>query len=243
MGRKSGVQREDVYRAALMIKARGESVSIERVRREIGRGSPNTVVPFLREWRKEQGVQACAEMEVVETTSTEPAADDTPPELEIMARAIWERAKKHASERARRELHEQSFVLSQSQTALAARSAQLQDEERRIELAGKHLEESSSAAKQEIERWRDSYEAAKKECDVLNGNLSGAEAELERLRTLINGHVDELARRDQAIREAKEEHAAQVERVVAAFVQADEQRQRASTKSSDLRTSKHSSRS
>lgn len=45
-----GFTQEDVFGAADTLLARGERPTIERVRQEIGRGSPNTVNPLLDAW-------------------------------------------------------------------------------------------------------------------------------------------------------------------------------------------------
>lgn len=43
-----GVQMDDVWAAADAVLNQGERPTIERVRQQLGRGSPNTVGPMLR---------------------------------------------------------------------------------------------------------------------------------------------------------------------------------------------------
>ena len=45
-----GVQLEDVWAAADAVLGLGERPTIERVRQQLGRGSPNTVGPMLDGW-------------------------------------------------------------------------------------------------------------------------------------------------------------------------------------------------
>ncbi len=45
-----GVQTEEVWAAADAVLAQGERPTIERVRQQLGRGSPNTVGPMLDGW-------------------------------------------------------------------------------------------------------------------------------------------------------------------------------------------------
>ena len=45
-----GITEEQVFKAADALRSRGERPTIERVRRELGRGSPNTVNRLLDAW-------------------------------------------------------------------------------------------------------------------------------------------------------------------------------------------------
>ena len=45
-----GISEQDVFEAADKLLARGERPTIERVRNELGRGSPNTVNRLLDGW-------------------------------------------------------------------------------------------------------------------------------------------------------------------------------------------------
>ena len=45
-----GITEQEVFEAADALLARGERPTIERVRGELGRGSPNTVNPMLDAW-------------------------------------------------------------------------------------------------------------------------------------------------------------------------------------------------
>ncbi len=45
-----GISEQDVFEAADKLLARGERPTIERVRMELGRGSPNTVNRLLDGW-------------------------------------------------------------------------------------------------------------------------------------------------------------------------------------------------
>jgi hypothetical protein len=49
------VRESEVFEAAERIAASGESPTIERVRRDLGRGSNSTIAPFLREWHAARG--------------------------------------------------------------------------------------------------------------------------------------------------------------------------------------------
>jgi chromosome segregation ATPase len=50
-----GIQEQDVWQAADALLLEGARPTIERVRQKIGRGSPNTVSPFLETWFKHLG--------------------------------------------------------------------------------------------------------------------------------------------------------------------------------------------
>ena len=81
-----GITEEEVHQAADAIVARGERPTIERIRAELGRGSPNTVNRHLDAWWAQLSKRLA------------PQADDLPGEIVDLARwAAWRWAGRPAS--------------------------------------------------------------------------------------------------------------------------------------------------
>ena len=80
-----GITEKDVWSAADALLLEGARPTIERVRQKIGRGSPNTVSPYLDTWFKNLGGRI-----------KDPGAFSAPPELpdpvHQAAKHLWESA-------------------------------------------------------------------------------------------------------------------------------------------------------
>ncbi len=127
-----GVQQEDVWAAADAVLSLGERPTIERVRQQLGRGSPNTVGPMLDAWYGSlaRRLKGPAEQE-------DPAAEAEtalPPPVLRAAKTLWGRATQHADERAaaqftqaRVELEVQAEALHHAEEELAREKQRLDD--------------------------------------------------------------------------------------------------------------------
>lgn len=135
-----GVQMEEVWAAADTVLRLGERPTIERVRQQFGRGSPNTVGPMLDGWygsltkRLQSSVDAVEQDDVAEVPLPAPVVR--------AAKAIWGRALQHAEERAtaqfsevRKELSVQAETLRQAQDVLAQETQRLADRSEAYDLA------------------------------------------------------------------------------------------------------------
>jgi hypothetical protein len=80
-----GVQQQDVWRAADALLVEGLRPTIERVRQKIGRGSPNTVSPYLETWFKDLGGR-------ITNPHTFTASPDVPDPVLQAAQHFWETA-------------------------------------------------------------------------------------------------------------------------------------------------------
>ena len=56
-----GLNYEQVVRVIRDLENRGEKPTINRVRAELGSGSPNTISQFIKQWRQEQGIPSTEE--------------------------------------------------------------------------------------------------------------------------------------------------------------------------------------
>lgn len=127
-----GVQLDEVWAAADAVLALGERPTIERVRQQLGRGSPNTVGPMLDGWYGALAKRLHAPGDVVEHDA---GADAPLPAAVLRAtKTLWGRALQHAEERAtaqftqaREALEIQAEELRQAQDSLAKETQRLAD--------------------------------------------------------------------------------------------------------------------
>lgn len=127
-----GVQMEEVWAAADAVLALGERPTIERVRLQMGRGSPNTVGPMLDGWYGSLARRLQAPADPVEGATD--AGIPLPGPVMRAAKTLWGRALQHADEQAaaqladaRAELHAQAETLRQEQDGLAREKQRLDD--------------------------------------------------------------------------------------------------------------------
>ena len=136
-----GVQMEDVWAAADAVLSLGERPTIERVRQQLGRGSPNTVGPMLDGWygslaKRLQAPGGAGEQDAAGPDSLLPA-----PVIRA-AKTIWGRALQHAQDQAaahfaqeREELRVHAEELREAQEQLAQETQRQSDRGAAYELA------------------------------------------------------------------------------------------------------------
>lgn len=135
-----GVQMEEVWAAADTVLGLGERPTIERVRQQLGRGSPNTVGPMLDGWYGSLAKRLQSPVDAIE--QDDGAEAPLPAPVVRAAKAMWGRALQHADERAttqfteaRRELSVQAEALRQAQDVLAQETRRLADRSEAYDLA------------------------------------------------------------------------------------------------------------
>lgn len=124
-----GVQTEEVWAAADAVLAQGERPTIERVRQQLGRGSPNTVGPMLDGWYGSLAKRLGAGP--VEDAGAGAEAGALPAPVLRAAKALWVRALQQSQEQAAQGLAvAQANVDAQAQTLAAERDVLAQDAQR-----------------------------------------------------------------------------------------------------------------
>jgi chromosome segregation ATPase len=126
-----GITEEDVHQAADTIVTRGERPTIERIRAELGRGSPNTVNRHLDAWWATLPKRLATQ------------ADGVPSEVVELARKIWGQVMPRATELAKDQM-------SQAASAVEARSQQLERAEEELEQQRHQLAEARIALDRRI---------------------------------------------------------------------------------------------
>ena len=127
-----GVQMEDVWAAADAVLNQGERPTIERVRQQLGRGSPNTVGPMLDGWYGSLAKRLLTPGEALD--STQEPGEQLPGPVLRAAKTLWGRALQHAQDgataamaQAQAELDKQAEDLKQAQQELDQERQRLQD--------------------------------------------------------------------------------------------------------------------
>ncbi|KZC22698.1 MULTISPECIES: DNA-binding protein [Rhodanobacter] len=113
-----GVPETDVFAAADRVLARGERPTVERVRSELGRGSPARVGQLLETWWEALAKRLAGEARLPEL----------PPEVAAAFRAVWATASEHAAGAARSGLAQEQGELVVAQTVLAQERIQWEEQ-------------------------------------------------------------------------------------------------------------------
>lgn len=136
-----GVQTDEVWAAADAVLSLGERPTIERVRQQLGRGSPNTVGPMLDGWYSSlaKRLQATPGNDAEDIHGSK---EPIPAAVVRAAKAMWGRALQQAEERAtndlaqeREELRAQAEALLKERCELEQEALRLADRSRAFELA------------------------------------------------------------------------------------------------------------
>lgn len=120
-----GVQEADVWAAADAVLQAGEQPTIERVRLQMGRGSPNTVGPHLKAWFRALGRR----LNGTEQTTVGPVPDS----VNQAARHFWEFALDAAKDEWQQAVAIERQALTQAQEQLAADQQLLRTEQQRLD--------------------------------------------------------------------------------------------------------------
>lgn len=135
--RTGGIQEEDVWKAADALLLAGERPTIERVRRALGRGSPNTVGPYLDAWFGALGGR------LQDPKAFSPIAG-APEAVQVAARHFWETAAAHAREAVEAAYQTQLQAVSERDAAVKSRESALAEREHGLARA---LSEATERAK------------------------------------------------------------------------------------------------
>lgn len=177
-----GITQDQVNAAADAILGTGENPTVEKVRAELGTGSPNTVTRMLDAWRNQLG----------ERLRQLSALPELPTPVGQAMMGLWQLATEHASQAIAGRFAEERAALEAARSALATErqdwSARLEaaETDRARALAAKDLAEhacatldaqlqDSHALRADLAQQRDRLQV---QCDQLTVELQGLRAQL-----------------------------------------------------------------
>ncbi len=177
-----GINQIDVWQACDTLLLAGARPTIERVRQTIGRGSPNTVSPYLDSWFKQLGTR----IQDPNAFTANSARSATPDPVTQAAQLLWEAAV------------EQSRVDfdQRLQDGLATAESSVAAERLRAELA---QAEATEAIRQNAELLLElrAFDTVVEQCRLLqaaaDAKLESAGREIQDLRERLDAAVSELA--------------------------------------------------
>lgn len=195
----------DVWKAADTLLLEGARPTIERVRQKIGRGSPNTVSPYLDTWFRSLGARIKDPL----AFSAPPAAPDP---VQQLAQHLWETALATARQQVEHRHRDDSRALEEARAALELERSALKDERRHIEAQLQARDEAMALARAQAED-------ARQRLAALDGRLHDQARELTAVREREAEALRELAqlrRQVEAERRQHEEQRATLEERAAA---------------------------
>lgn len=185
-----GISQQDVFDAADALLERGERPTIERVRREIGRGSPNTVNPLLDAWWQSLSDRVKGEGE---------EEGQLPRALLASIQELYEKLQRSAIEDANEVLAERLLRVEERETDLARQAAELEAKglalNAPLETLKDQLSAQTQASQAQIAAERDLRKAlAEAQADArrLSTLLAKSEGERENLREKHAKDLDRL---------------------------------------------------
>lgn len=131
-----GVQEQDVWAAADAVLAQGQRPTIERVRLQLGRGSPNTVGPMLESWFTRLGAR------LAQAQQADEGAQGVPGEVLDAMRALWQVAQQQAQATAEAALATAQAEVAQQREALVQEQARVLRQEEALQQQKLAMEEA-----------------------------------------------------------------------------------------------------
>jgi len=198
---KRGINEQDVWRAADALLQEGARPTIERVRQKIGRGSPNTVSPYLDRWFGSLGQR-------IKDPEAFTRALEIPDPVTLAAQQVWAAAMATARAQLGGELASQAAALEADRQTLAEERAELA-------AATERLASQALAREETIQLLRAQLAGETERLTAIAGQHAQAVHDLDAARQQIvqlRGQCDALRSDADKTRQANEKHRAEAER-------------------------------
>ncbi|MBS7776944.1 DNA-binding protein [Acidovorax sp. CCYZU-2555] len=183
-----GVQEADVWAAADALLAQGLRPTIERVRQQIGRGSPNTVSPMLESWFATLGQRLGVAQSDVQ--------DGVPENVLRLAQELWNSATQQAVAAAQKTLEERENALQASRLSHEADLEHMAQREKALHQQKQAMDEAMKLAQgqaQELSRRLDEMQQLAQDREAQLGSLRAEIAAQTKARELERKeHSEEL---------------------------------------------------
>lgn len=202
-GNGRGVQQAEVSAAADTLLAQGQRPTVDRVRRQLGRGSPNTVGPMLETWFVGLAPR-------LGYPSSENGDVNAPPaEIRQAMDALWHLARDQANQEARKALEDE-------RDHLQSQRSQLNEERSLLARDEAALAERDALRNAALERAQGRVDELAQQLRDMQANLLQRENELGTVRISLARAIEAkdavLAEHQQAIQSLSEERRRQEER-------------------------------
>ncbi|KAI5912323.1 DNA-binding protein [Azoarcus sp. PA01] len=189
IGKRRGVGQQDVWEAADALLLNGFRPTVERIRAEIGRGSPNTVGPHLDSWFKALGGR-------IQDPAAFCASPEAPDAVSHAARTFWEAALNAARQVCTDELTQEREALAQQAASLEKERADLAAQRIRLADAAETQQTLIDTLKTQVEDARASLNAAVAERVSLTASherqIAQLHAERDTLEDKLKGAEEKL---------------------------------------------------
>lgn len=184
-----GVQEADVWAAADALLAQGLRPTIERVRQQIGRGSPNTVSPMLESWFATLGQR-------LGVAQSDHAQDGVPENVLRLAQDLWNSATQEAVAAAQKTLEEREVALQASRLSHEADLEHMAQREKALQQQKQAMDEAMKLAQgqaQELSRRLDEMQQLAQDREAQLGSLRAEIAAQAKAREIERKeHSEEL---------------------------------------------------
>ncbi|MEG0224950.1 MAG: DNA-binding protein [Comamonas sp.] len=184
-----GVQEADVWAAADALLAQGLRPTIERVRQQIGRGSPNTVSPMLESWFATLGQR-------LGVAQSDNPQGSVPENVLRLAQELWSSATQEAVAAAQKTLEEREAALQASRLSHEADLEHMAQREKALHQQKQAMDEAMKLAQgqaQELSRRLDEMQQLAQDREAQLGSLRAEIAAQAKAREIERKeHSEEL---------------------------------------------------
>ena len=167
----TGITETDVWSAADALLLEGARPTIERVRQKIGRGSPNTVSPYLETWFRSLGTR-------IKDPGAFAAPAAVPDPIAQAAAHFWEAALSEARAQQEQAYRGRWEELAREGEQLASDAEQLQQREAQLVLREQDLQEALRVATSQLAAAEDRLQAAEQQLRQRDDQLKRVQLQL-----------------------------------------------------------------
>lgn len=180
----TGITETDVWTAADALLLEGARPTIERVRQKIGRGSPNTVSPYLETWFRSLGAR-------IKDPGAFAAPAATPDPVAQAAAHFWEAALAEARAQQEQAYRGRWEELAREGQQLASDAEQLQQREAQLAHREQDLQEALRVATSQLAAAEDRLQAAEQQLRQRDELLKRHQLQLEDARSATQAALAE----------------------------------------------------
>ncbi|MBO1012540.1 DNA-binding protein [Achromobacter sp. SD115] len=180
----TGITETDVWTAADALLLEGARPTIERVRQKIGRGSPNTVSPYLETWFRSLGAR-------IKDPGAFSAPAAVPDPVAQAAAHFWESALAEARAQQEHAYRGRWEELAREGEQLASNAEQLQQREAQLAHREQDLQEALRVATAQLDAAEDRLQAAERQLRQRDELLKRNQLQLEDARSATQAALAE----------------------------------------------------